>query len=108
MQLKGKRIIITGGASGIGASTVKAYVREGARVASLDVADEQGASVVHGANAQASDGAGATFYRCNIADPVDVFSTFDKAVRELGVSMFWRTSQLSIGRSQQKSGRSTR
>lgn len=42
MLLKGKRIIVTGGASGIGAATVRAYAREGARVASLDINDEAG------------------------------------------------------------------
>ena len=32
MLLADRRIIVTGGASGIGAATVLAYVREGARV----------------------------------------------------------------------------
>jgi NAD(P)-dependent dehydrogenase (short-subunit alcohol dehydrogenase family) len=84
MQLRDKRIIVTGGASGIGASTVKAYVREGARVAALDIQDAQGAQVVEAANAQAQGGGRATFYRCNIAEPDDVFSTFDIASKQLG------------------------
>jgi NAD(P)-dependent dehydrogenase (short-subunit alcohol dehydrogenase family) len=50
-QLENKRIIVTGGASGIGASTVKAFVREGARVAALDIADQAGLKVVEAANA---------------------------------------------------------
>jgi len=84
MQLEGKRIVVTGGASGIGASTVKAYVREGANVASLDIVEDQGFKVVETANAQAQGGGRAHFFRCNIADPADVFSTFDKAVQTLG------------------------
>jgi NAD(P)-dependent dehydrogenase (short-subunit alcohol dehydrogenase family) len=46
MQLHDKRIIVTGGASGIGASAVRAYAREGARVISLDVNDDLGMTVV--------------------------------------------------------------
>lgn len=84
MQLTGKRIVVTGGASGIGASTVRAYVREGAKVASLDISDEAGRRVVAEANAQAQGEGQATFHRCNIAEPDDVFATFDQACRQLG------------------------
>ena len=84
MQLREKRIIVTGGASGIGASTVKAYVREGAQVASLDMMDEAGLQLVAAANAQAQHGGHATFYHCNIAEPEEVFSTFEMAVTQLG------------------------
>ena len=37
MILKDRKIIVTGGARGIGASVVRAYVTEGATVASLDI-----------------------------------------------------------------------
>jgi len=50
MQLQGKRIIVTGGASGIAAATVRAYVNAGALVASLDVSEEAGQQVVAKAN----------------------------------------------------------
>ena len=39
MQLQDKKIILTGGASGIGAATAKAYLAEGAAVAVVDVND---------------------------------------------------------------------
>jgi meso-butanediol dehydrogenase / (S,S)-butanediol dehydrogenase / diacetyl reductase len=39
-QLQGKSIMITGGAQGIGLECVRAYIREGARVAIADVASE--------------------------------------------------------------------
>lgn len=84
MQLKEKRIIVTGGASGIAASTVRSYVREGARVASLDIMDEAGLAVVEEANAQAQGGGHAAYYHCDISDPEQVFCTFDKAIDELG------------------------
>jgi NAD(P)-dependent dehydrogenase (short-subunit alcohol dehydrogenase family) len=78
MLLSGKRAIVTGGASGIGAATVRAYVREGARVVSFDV-DEAG-----GARVCAEAGAGATFARCDIADRAQVGAAVARAVDSLG------------------------
>jgi NAD(P)-dependent dehydrogenase (short-subunit alcohol dehydrogenase family) len=82
MQLKGKRIIVTGGASGIGAGTIKAYVREGAIVSALDIADDLGKKVVEEANALGTGKA--TYYHCNIANPEEVFSVFEQAAKEMG------------------------
>ena len=42
MRLKDKVAVITGGASGIGLSTVELFVREGARVVFCDLAPQQG------------------------------------------------------------------
>ncbi|MBP1970769.1 3-oxoacyl-[acyl-carrier protein] reductase [Virgibacillus natechei] len=82
MQLEGKRIIITGGASGMAAATVRTYVKEGAIVASLDINDELGEQVVQEAN---EIGPGkATYFHCNIADRAEVKATFEKATKELG------------------------
>jgi NAD(P)-dependent dehydrogenase (short-subunit alcohol dehydrogenase family) len=78
MVLNGKRAIVTGGASGIGAATVRAYVREGARVVSLDV-DEAGGTRVCG-----EAGAGASFLRCDVADRGAVFAAVEQAVKTLG------------------------
>ncbi|WP_417224586.1 SDR family NAD(P)-dependent oxidoreductase, partial [Achromobacter spanius] len=36
-ELRGQRVVITGGAKGIGFSTAQAFVRQGARVALLDM-----------------------------------------------------------------------
>ena len=76
MQLKDKRAIVTGGASGIGAATVRAYAREGARVVVLDVDAEAGARVC--------GEAGASFARCDIADRGQLFAAVDRAVEQLG------------------------
>src|SRR5262245_34825989 len=78
MLLKDKRIIVTGGASGIGAATVRAYVAEGARVVSVDVNDSAGAQVASGA------GSNAHFMHCDIADRKDVFAVFERAATLLG------------------------
>ena len=44
-SLKGRTVIITGGASGIGASFVRAFVENGAKVAFLDLQREAGVAL---------------------------------------------------------------
>jgi len=78
MLLQDKRIIVTGGASGIGAGTVRGYVREGARVVSVDVNEVDGQRVATEA------GRNVTFLRCDVADRQQVFDTFARAVDVLG------------------------
>jgi len=46
-RLDGKVAIVTGGASGIGAATVRRFVAEGARVVIADLNDEAGEGVAH-------------------------------------------------------------
>jgi NAD(P)-dependent dehydrogenase (short-subunit alcohol dehydrogenase family) len=77
-QLEGKRIIVTGGASGIAAAAVRAYAREGASVASLDVNDEAGRNVA------AEAGSAVRYFHCDVADRRDVFDVFGRAVDHLG------------------------
>lgn len=45
-SLAGKRVFVTGGASGIGEGFVEAFVAQGARVAFCDIAHEAGAALV--------------------------------------------------------------
>ncbi len=45
-RLKGKVAIVTGGASGIGAATLRRLAAEGASVVCADINDEAGAAVV--------------------------------------------------------------
>jgi NAD(P)-dependent dehydrogenase (short-subunit alcohol dehydrogenase family) len=78
MLLERKRIIVTGGASGIGAATVRSYVREGARVVSLDINDVDGERVVADAEGPA------TFIHCDVANRHQVFEVFARAVNLLG------------------------
>jgi len=78
MLLPDKKIIVTGGASGIGAATVRAYAREGARVAALDVQDASGRRVA----AEAGDAV--TYHHCDVSSREAVREVFAGVVAGLG------------------------
>lgn len=78
--LEGKRAIVTGGASGMGAAVVRAYVAEGALVVSMDVDDDAGNAVVNGTNA----GNACSYLHCDVSRRVGVESAFAEAVERLG------------------------
>jgi len=65
-SLKGKRVVITGGGSGIGAGLVAGFVRQGAEVIFLDIVDEDSTALV----AQLSEGAAIApvYKRCDLMD----------------------------------------
>lgn len=65
-SLRGRRVIVTGGASGIGAGFVEAFAGQGARIDFLDVAD--GSAV--------SQRTGATFHPCDLTDTAALQATF--------------------------------
>jgi 3-oxoacyl-[acyl-carrier protein] reductase len=82
MLLEGKRILVTGGAQGIGAAIVKSYVSEGAKVCSFDLNEEDGSAIAR----EASDtGPGsAAFHRLDITDGPATDSLFRNAAQDLG------------------------
>jgi NAD(P)-dependent dehydrogenase (short-subunit alcohol dehydrogenase family) len=82
VQLKDRRIIATGVARGIGAATLRAYVAEGAKVAALDVLDDQAEALVERLNA-AGPGS-ASYHHCDVSDRAQTKSVIDQAVAELG------------------------
>jgi len=69
-QLDGKRVLVTGAASGIGRACVDAFVREGARVVAVDLQD--------------FDTQAALAVACDVSDPEAVEATFARARREMG------------------------
>lgn len=77
MQLADKRIIVTGGARGIGAAIVAAYIAEGAHVISLDVDTSQDPVMSEG-------GGWAKSRICDISDSASVNEAFDLATDQLG------------------------
>lgn len=78
MQLRDKRIVVTGGASGIAAAAVRAYAREGARVVSLDVNDAAGEAVA------AQAGERVTYRHCDVRRRDAVFAAVADAASTLG------------------------
>lgn len=83
MELDGKKIIITGGGSGIAAGCVKGYVRAGAQVVFCDVNDEGGKATEEAANAQGAAGK-ATYIHCDISKKENVKEFFEKAIEIMG------------------------
>lgn len=82
MELRNKKIILTGSAQGIGASTLRAYVAAGAEVAAMDVDTEKGAAVAASASA---NGPGSVFFvKCDVGNRAEVDAAFDAAVGRLG------------------------
>lgn len=74
MRLQGKSVLITGGASGIGAAATELFLAEGARVACVDIQDEAGEALVNRLG-------GECFYRhCNVTSEEEVGAAVDAAV----------------------------
>ncbi len=74
MKPEGKRVVITGGASGIGKALLDEFLRLDARVVVGDL----------GAGADISGGEKVRCVRCDVSDPREVDRLFDEAVRWMG------------------------
>ncbi len=68
-DLKGKRIIVTGAATGIGRATALRVSAHGARVAAFDVNDAEGISTVNDINEAAGD---ARYWHLDVVDEAQV------------------------------------
>ena len=76
--IQGKTFVVTGGASGIGASAARLAVQEGASVVLADIQDEAG-------KALADDlGDAARYVRCDVRSEQDVAGLVDEAVSAFG------------------------
>jgi len=81
VQLKDKVAIVTGAAQGIGAAVARAFAREGARVAIVDVASERAETV---AAEVCAIGPGALGIGCNVAIRGDVDAMVAAVVARFG------------------------
>lgn len=77
-RLAGKAAIITGGASGMGAATVRCFVGEGARVVIADLQEDKGAEVA------AECGDAALFVKTDVGVEADVEAMVALAVERFG------------------------
>ncbi|RLJ58942.1 NAD(P)-dependent dehydrogenase (short-subunit alcohol dehydrogenase family) [Litoreibacter meonggei] len=75
-SLKGKRVLISGGASGIGALTVEAFVEQGAQVAFLDLDADASAAV--------SNATGAMYELCDLRDIAATQAAIAKLADQMG------------------------
>lgn len=75
-RLAGRKIIITGGASGIGRATARLFRAEGASVAILDRSDNAAKAV--------ADEIGAVAFGCDVSDPASVTAAVNQAAEAMG------------------------
>lgn len=81
-SLRGRAVLITGGATGIGASIVEHFARQGARVAFLDVQDEAAGRVVGSLRGEVE--ATPVYFHCDLTDVGALQRTAKEAIAELG------------------------
>jgi len=74
-RLEGKVALITGGASGIGASAARLFSKHGAKVVIADMQDELGHSVCKELNPQST-----TFIHCDVTKETDMENAVNHAV----------------------------
>ena len=81
-SLKGRVVLVTGGATGIGAAHVRAFAEQGAQVAFFDIAAEAGEALV--AEVEAAGGPRPLFRRTNLADLSDLEAAMGAVAESLG------------------------
>lgn len=81
-SLKDRVVLVTGGATGIGESIVTNFVRQGSRVAFLDIQDEAACKLV---DMLAEEGCPAPFYlHCDLTDVAALQRAVEQVVAALG------------------------
>lgn len=83
-DIKGLRVIVTGGSSGMGEAVVKDLAAHGANVVSMDITVAAGESIAAVAAAGARDGGSAQFICCDVSDESSVRPAFAAAAKALG------------------------
>src|SRR5919106_557900 len=81
-SLAGRVVLITGGASGIGAEMVRQFAHNGAKVAFLDIQDEAGHALV--AELAAPGAPAPRFLHCDVTDILALRAAIDEVRTALG------------------------
>jgi len=79
MDISGKVAVVTGGASGLGEATVRAYAEKGGKVAIFDMNAERGDALVSELGADK-----AAFFNVNVADEESVKAAINGVVEKFG------------------------
>mgnify|MGYP006170271231 CR=1 FL=1 len=79
MKLKNKKVIITGGASGIGKATAELFCREGAQVAILDINKVEGKKTIDKINIHEKK---AFFFETDLTKSGEVTNSINKVLKE--------------------------
>ncbi|ETD33291.1 SDR family NAD(P)-dependent oxidoreductase [Williamsia sp. D3] len=81
-SIEGKRVLVTGGARGVGGESTRYFARQGALVVACDIRDEEGAKLAK----EATDaGPGKVIFRhLDVTNLDEIKATVDFAVAELG------------------------
>ena len=77
-RFKGKTVVITGAASGIGAEAVRLFASEGATVFASDIDDESGRAL------EAATAGDVRYRHCDVSDPASIKALMDGAAAETG------------------------
>ncbi|KAJ4127909.1 hypothetical protein NW768_008192 [Fusarium equiseti] len=88
-SLRGKTVLITGGAEGIGAATVELFTLQGSQVIFLDIAEASAQKTIDRAVARAKDSnteaKSPIFYKCSVADLPELQETVKNVQEKHGV-----------------------
>src|SRR3954453_4644142 len=79
--LKGKRVVVTGGGSGIGAAIVEAFARQDAIVTFLDIADAESEALERDLSSLSKP---PRYIRCDLTDLEQIHAAFERLEREVG------------------------
>jgi D-xylose 1-dehydrogenase len=80
-ELKGRVVLVTGGASGIGEAHVRAFCDNGAKVAFIDIKQGEGEEL---ARSLANEGANVVFLPCDLLDIAALGSAIQEVRQRLG------------------------
>ncbi|WP_244828717.1 SDR family NAD(P)-dependent oxidoreductase [Caballeronia sp. TF1N1] len=80
-SLVDRHVVVTGGGSGIGASIVEAFAKQGARVSFIDVAETDARELEQ---ALANEKHAPKFYRCDLRDTAAIEAIFDDMIAAAG------------------------
>ncbi|KAI9456466.1 NAD(P)-binding protein [Russula earlei] len=80
-RVKGKVVVITGGASGIGRESAKLFAKHGSKVVIGDMNAVDGAAV---AKAITKEGGEATFIKCDVTNWDEQVAMFERAIERFG------------------------